>query len=444
MKKILIKPSRNIRSKTSFFVLFLLILSLGAFYYIIVHMMRDRILDEVLKRGGSLSRSIASSAGYSFINQDILGLDTLVFKVKNSNPDIVNIAIVDAYKNIRVHSDLNLTGERYIAPYGEILAAYIDGTNIRGIKNQSSGYFEISSPIVFMDKPLGSVVLHINKSVLVDAQRKIHEKIRWVFLIILLMGIASTILLSSFLTRPIEELSKGVKELKKGNNFQPLKIYSQDELGKLTESFNEMSALITNQKNELKKFSQDLEESYMATVKVLAATLDARDHFTLGHSSRVADLSVELGKRVNLSKQKLEELRVACLFHDVGKIKIADSILLKEGKLNEQEMAEMRKHPEYGSDILTKATSLVKYIPVVRHHHEWYNGRGYPDGLSGDDIPLTVAITSLADVFDALTSDRPYRSRFSKKEALQIIEKLAGKQFSPKLTKIFIEMVKEK
>jgi len=444
MKKILLKPSRNIRAKTSLFVLFLLILSIGASYFIIVHMMRDKILDEVVKRGESLSKSIASSAGYSFINQDILGLDTLVFKVKESNPDIENIAIIDNHNKIRVHSNINLTGEKYISPDGEILANHIDGTIIKGIKNHRGGYFEISSPISFMDKPLGSVVLHINESVLVSAQQKMRQKISWVFLIILLMGTASTVLLSSFLTRPIEELSKGVKELKAGKNSEPLKVYSRDELGRLTQSFNEMSALITSQKNELKKFAHDLEESYVATVKVLAAAIDARDHYTLGHSSRVARLSVELGKKVNLSPQELEDLEVACLFHDVGKIKIPDSILLKEGKLEEQEMVEMRKHPEYGSEILTKAPSLVKYIPVVRHHHEWYDGRGYPDGLSKDDIPLTASIASLADVFDALTSDRPYRPCLSKKKALKTIEELSGKQFSPELVKIFIQMIKEK
>ncbi|MFO7980692.1 MAG: HD domain-containing protein [Candidatus Aminicenantes bacterium] len=444
MKKILLKPSRNIRVKTSLFVLFLLMLAIGSSYFIIVHMMRERILNEVIKRGEALSRSIASSAGYSFINQDILGLDTLVFKVKDSNPDIENIAIVDSQNNIRVHSDINLSGEKYISPEGAILSSYIDGTIVKGVKNHSGGYFEISSPIAFMDKPLGSVVLHINESVLVTAQRKMHNEIRWVFLIILLMGTASTVFLSSFLTRPIEELSKGVKELKEGKNSQPLKVYSQDELGRLTESFNDMSALITNQKNELKKFARDLEDSYVSTVKVLAAAIDARDHYTLGHSSRVARLSVELGRRVNLSKQKLEELEVACLFHDVGKIKIPDSILLKEGKLEKKEMDEMKKHPEYGSDILAKAPSLVKYIPVVRHHHEWYDGSGYPDGLSGDDIPLTAAIASLADVFDALTSDRPYRSCRSQKEALQTIEELAGKQFSSELARIFIKMVKKK
>jgi putative nucleotidyltransferase with HDIG domain len=444
MKKNLPWPSRNIRAKTSLFVFFLMIITVGASYLIIVQMMGERVLNEVVKRGESLCRSIASTAGYSFINQDILGLDTLVFKVKDSNPDIENIAIIDNNQDIRVHSDVNLTGESYIPPNGRIIESFSDGTVIKEIEGPLGSFFDIESPIVFMNKPLGSVVLNINKSVLISARRKMRQKIAWVFSIILLIGTASTILLSSFLTRSIKELSKGVKQLKEGKGSSPLRIYSKDELGRLTESFNEMSALITAQKDELGRYAEDLEDSYVATVKVLAAAIDARDHYTLGHSTRVARLSVELGEKAGLSKEKLEELEIACLFHDVGKIRIPDSILLKEDKLEEQEMAEMRRHPEYGAEILTKAPTLLKYIPVVRHHHEWYDGNGYPDGLRGDEIPLAAAITSLADVFDAMISDRPYRPGLSKEEALRLIQELSGKQFFPDLASIFVKMLREK
>ena len=188
-------------------------------------------------------------------------------------------------------------------------------------------YFEITSPIIFMNKNLGLIVLSVNKSVLYNTQRTMRNRIAWVFVVILLVGTVSSVFLSSFLSRPIRELSIGVTELKNGRESRPLKIYSKDELGRLTESFNEMSALITNQKNKLSKYARDLEQSYISTVKVLAAAIDAKDNYTLGHSTRVARLSVELGKETGLSKEDLEELEIACLFHDVGKIKIPDSIL---------------------------------------------------------------------------------------------------------------------
>jgi HD-GYP domain-containing protein (c-di-GMP phosphodiesterase class II) len=131
------------------------------------------------------------------------------------------------------------------------------------------------------------------------------------------------------------------------------------------------------------------------------------------------------------------------MFHDVGKIKIPDSILLKEGKLDPLEITEMMRHPEYGAEILGKASSLVRYIPVVRHHHEWYDGTGYPDGLSRDEIPLSAAITCLVDAFDAMTSDRPYRRALTEEKALEMIQNLSGKQFSPELVKKFVGLFKK-
>ncbi len=121
-----------------------------------------------------------------------------------------------------------------------------------------------------------------------------------------------------------------------------------------------------------------------------------------------------IGKAIGLSKEELDDLEVACLFHDVGKIKTPDSILLKPGKLTQSEYDEMIRHVEYGASILSKAPSLHKYIPAVRHHHERQDGKGYPDGLNSDSIPLFASIIAIADTYDAMTSTRPYRSAFSK------------------------------
>ena len=139
----------------------------------------------------------------------------------------------------------------------------------------------------------------------------------------------------------------------------------------------------------------------------------------------------------------LRNLEVACLLHDVGKIKTPDSILLKPGKLNEAEIKEMRQHVVYGASILSRAPSLYKYIPSTRHHHEWHNGKGYPDGLAGDDIPLFAAIISIADAFDAMTSDRPYRKALFKEEALRRIARMSGIQFRPDLVAIFLELMEK-
>lgn len=439
MKKLSVPLFENIRAKVTIFVLLLLTAITIAAYAVMVHIMQDRVLNEVLKRAESLSRSIASVAGYNFISQDLLGLDTLVFKVKSSNQDVESVAIIDTQDKILVHSDLHKARETYVPLSGNFYGAYGDGTTVRLIKDKDHDFFEIASPVVFMNRNLGKVVLGINKTTIYAAQKQVQRNIALVFAGILLLGITGSVILSSFLTRPIKELNSGVEGLKQGRKSNQLKIYSQDELGRLTKSFNEMSLLITTQREELSKYAEDLEKSYVATVKVLSAAIEARDHYTLGHSTRVAKLSVEIGKEMNLTEEKLEELEIACLFHDVGKIRIPDSILLKKGKLNAAEYREMKRHPEYGAEILSKASSLLRYIPAVKHHHEWFNGEGYPDGLCGEKIPIPAAIISLADVFDAMTSDRPYRKALSVKESLRIMKSLAGIQFAPDYVGIFLK-----
>jgi putative nucleotidyltransferase with HDIG domain len=301
--------------------------------------------------------------------------------------------------------------------------------------------FDIVSPIVTFNKQQGTVILSVNKSSLQNAQHAARRRIMVFFSIILLLGIAGSITLSSFLTKPIQELSAGVDDLKEGKKYRRLKIYSQDEFGRLTASFNEMMVLIDEQSSKLNKYAKDLEDSYVSTVRVLAAAIDARDPYTHGHSTRVSMLSLQLGREIGLDNASLEELEVACLFHDIGKIKTPDSILRKRDKLNAWEYKEMMRHTEYGAAILGKASSLQKYIPPVRHHHEWFNGKGYPDGLKGDAIPLFAAIIAISDTYDAMTSNRPYRNAISELETLEELMDCAGKQFHPDLVKVFTRIM---
>lgn len=429
---------KKIRVKASLFVLLLLVATTLTFYFVTIRIMNQRILSEVLKRSESLGRSIAAATGFSSLSQDILGLDTIISKIKGSNPDIEYIAIVSPQNEILVHSDIKKAGKQFKPSEGRPIRSDAEGTFIKEISGRRGYLFEITSPIIFMKKNLGSVILGVNKFMLISAQRETQKTIVLIFALILLAGITSSALLSSYLTKPIQELSSGVEELKQGKRSHPLRIYSRDELGKLTESFNGMTALITAQRDTLSKYAGDLEDAYVSTVRVLSAAIEAKDHYTLGHSTRVARISVQIGREIGLGKNDLDDLEVACLIHNVGKIKIPDSILLKKGKLEPSERKEMMRHTEYGTDILSKASSLVKYIPAVRHHHEWHDGTGYPDGLSGDHIPLPAAIMSVADVFDAMTSERPYRDAHSFEKTMKEMIALSGKQFRPDLMEAFL------
>ena len=402
--------------------------------------LNDHIRGEIVKRAESLSRSIASSAGYNLILKDLLALDNMVFKIKESNPDITSIAILGPDRTIVVHSEAGRAGSKLEPVTGRVVVESADGTRIREAARPGDASFAVESRIVFMEKDLGSVLLDVDWSVLTAAQTEARRKVIAVFAAILVLGVASSIVVSSRLTRPVKELASGVEELKRGHRSKPLRVYSEDELGRLTASFNEMTELITGQREKLGQYARELEEAYISTVRVLGAAIEARDHYTLGHSTRVAEYAVELARELGLSADKVEEIEIACLFHDVGKIKIPDAILHKTGTLDPREFKEMRRHPEYGAEILSKARSLYKYIPAVRHHHEWYDGSGYPDGLSRDSIPEEAAIISLADAYDAMTSDRPYREALTKERALGIIRESAGKQFNPEFARVFLEI----
>jgi len=168
-----------------------------------------------------------------------------------------------------------------------------------------------------------------------------------------------------------------------------------------------------------------IDEQAKSVVLSLARSIEAKHSLTNGHSDRLADCALQLGENLGLTEEDLEELRLACLLHDIGKMAVPDRILLKPARLNPQEIEIMRQHPVTGEQICAPLKSLRPILPLIRHHHERIDGTGYPDGLYGDEIPLKVRILQVADVYDALVNDRPYREALSSDEALGILHQEA-------------------
>jgi len=185
----------------------------------------------------------------------------------------------------------------------------------------------------------------------------------------------------------------------------------------------------------------ELEQTYESTIVALSSALDARDHETEGHSERVCDLAQSIAVEMNLDKPLKHALRLGALLHDIGKIGVPDSILSKPSSLTEAEWRLMRQHPQIGYDILQKIPFLQAALDIVLYHHEKYNGAGYPRGLKGSAIPITARIFAVADVFDALTSDRPYRVALSIDAALIEILAQSGKHFDPKIVQVFGQII---
>jgi putative two-component system response regulator len=169
-----------------------------------------------------------------------------------------------------------------------------------------------------------------------------------------------------------------------------------------------------------------IDEQSKSVVLSLARSIEAKHPPTNGHSERMVDYAVQLGVSLDLPEEDLQDLRIACLLHDIGKVAIADEILLKPGPLNAQEIRIVRQHPVIGESICAPLKSLRRILPVIRHHHERMDGSGYPDGLRGHEIPLMARILQISDIYDALVTDRPYRNALSSEEALEILKKEAG------------------
>ncbi len=181
----------------------------------------------------------------------------------------------------------------------------------------------------------------------------------------------------------------------------------------------------------------DLERLFRESLRALVAAIDARDPYTAGHSERVAQYAVWMGEGLGLSREEQHQLELAALFHDIGKISIPDAVLLKAGRLSEEEYHLIQSHPERGVEILRHIRQFEPILPAVRHHHERWDGQGYPDGLAGEEIPLFARIIAYVDTYDALTTDRPYRRGFSPERALQILQENAGTQLDPGLLPVF-------
>src|SRR3954467_4615973 len=178
-------------------------------------------------------------------------------------------------------------------------------------------------------------------------------------------------------------------------------------------------------------------------LSVLSKAIEARDPYTRGHSARVTALAEAVARRLGWSEQGPPPPRVGGPLHDIGKLAVSDDVLRKEGRLDPAELDQIREHPKIGARILLRMAALREAIPYVLYHHERWDGNGYPSGKAGEEIPVEARVLAIADAFDAMTSDRPYRRALTRDEALAEVERCAGTQFDPRITRVFLELFAE-
>lgn len=221
--------------------------------------------------------------------------------------------------------------------------------------------------------------------------------------------------------------------------FQLLGIYAAQAASSLSNAF--LHSMVNMKNDELSQTYEQLRIRYLDTIEALRQVVDAKDEYTRGHSDRVSLYCVEIGKAFGLSEKDLETLRVAGLFHDVGKMGIADDILFKSEKLSPKEYDEIKKHPLKGARILSVISMFRDVVPIIKCHHERMDGKGYPDGLRGPEIPFLARIVSVADAFDAMMSDRHYRSRLDLNSTIKQLVDGSGTQFDATVVEKFISIL---
>ncbi len=265
------------------------------------------------------------------------------------------------------------------------------------------------------------------------ASRRMIGQVLWVVGISLLVAVGLGMLFVFGLTRPIAKLVRGSLAIARGKFGTQLEVRARNELGELAHTFNYMSSQLSYYDEQNQALMRSMERGYVETLRALANSIDAKDPYTAGHSDRVTDLAVAIGRELEIDEEQLKKLEYGGILHDIGKIGIREDILGKQGQLTDEERAIMRQHPVLGDKIVEPIDFLQPVRPLLRHHHEWVDGSGYPDGLAGEAIPLGARILAAADTYDAITSDRPYQTAVGPEQAIAIIHQLRGRQLDPEV-----------
>jgi HD-GYP domain-containing protein (c-di-GMP phosphodiesterase class II) len=283
-----------------------------------------------------------------------------------------------------------------------------------------------------------AVIAIQDESAALASVRDMRNQVFFVSLLAAMLALVCGFYFAEKLTRPVRELAAGATRIAGGDFSQRVKVLGRTELGDLGSSFNQMTDQLERFVLDLQRSAEENRELFLGTVKALAAAIDGKDPYTRGHSERVSRFSVATAEGLGLDEGEVEKIRISALLHDVGKIGIDDRILKKPAALDDQEFEIMKTHPQKGYKIMSQIPAMREFLPGMYMHHEMINGQGYPQGLRGEEIPMQARIVSVADTFDAMTTERPYQAAMELEAALTRLKSFVGTRYDARVVAAFI------
>lgn len=307
------------------------------------------------------------------------------------------------------------------------------------VEGRSQRVIAIVSPI---EEPGWGVVAHRPEKAAFLSVRRLLLTALISFLLLVLLALLLAYVASAWIGQPVQRLAKTTHAIAQGDFSSRVDTTGMRfELADLAEDFNLMGGTVERYVAQLQEAAQANRDLFIGSLRAFTAAIDAKDPYTRGHSERVAAAARTIARTLGLSEDVQGRLWIAALLHDVGKIGVDDRILKKGGVLSPDEYLQMQKHTVIGAEIMTPIDQLKEALPVIRWHHENWNGKGYPDGLKGEKIPLLARIVAVADTFDAITTNRPYQNAYDLEYAVATITKLTGSRFDAKVVTAFIRAV---
>ena len=346
----------------------------------------------------------------------------------------ITVALLDREGNILLSSK-NRPPSR---PAGTLVTDYRQSPARLTRAYRSNGEALLGS-IVPVESPDWAVLVERDQALaFASVSQMTSQTLLW-SLIALGLAIAVGIVMAMRLASPIRALAEQAHDIAEGRYGQRVEVRGAAEIADLSSSFNRMSASIESAMTDLQKAARENHELFINSVRALAAAIDAKDPYTRGHSERVARYAVSIARAMELPPEEVRKVRLSALLHDVGKIGIDDRILRKPTALTDEEFEVMKQHPSKGAAIMSAIPQLSDVVPGMKHHHEKWEGGGYPDGLKGEEIPLLARIVSVADTFDAMTTTRPYQKAMEITYVVNRIQSLAGTRFDKRITDVLLK-----